>query len=142
MTKARPKPTRTDNQDPTADPEQLGLTLGGREGAPGSELNPVTIVAEEWGREEKQLVASVRGGLRAPSAQHREAVLRGLQRLAKRGSEWHFAGQIAGGLTAGQAQPALEQLVDEGVAEHAVRASGWRCLVYRLAATQPGEGAP
>jgi hypothetical protein len=123
------------------DPEQPGLALEGPEGPRGSELNPLTIVDHEWSRKEEELVASVRDALGAPSPDHREAVLSGLRRLAKSGPDWHFPGQIARGLLAPQAQPALEQLVDEGLAEHAVRASGWRCLVYRLATQKPAAEA-
>jgi hypothetical protein len=133
MAKERLKPTPKGGEDQTPDPEQSGLALGGPEGPRGSELNPVTITREEWGQKEEELAASVRDALGAPSPDHREAVLSGLRRLAKSGSDWHSPGQIARGLLAPQAQPILEQLVGEGLAEQAVRASGWRCLVYRVA---------
>ena len=141
MAKEGRKPTRRGGEDPMPDPEQSGLELDGPDGPRGSELNPLTIVHPEWGRKEEELVASVRDALGAPSRDHREAMLSGLRELAKNGADWHFPGQIARGRLAPQAQPALEQLVDEGLAEHAVRASGWRCLVYRLTPQEPAAEA-
>lgn len=103
---------------------------------PGSETNPETIEEHDWAKEDREFVTSIRDGLREPRPGDREAVLDGLRRLADEEADWLFPGQIARQLDAPQAQPALEQLVDEGLAEQAIRASGWRCVVYRLALAQ------
>lgn len=132
-----PRKRNQPRDDKIASAREARLEIVGPEGPAGCETNPVTIPREEWGQSERNLVASVRDGLRPPSQTNREPVLRALQKLAaKDRTEWHFPGQIAPALLARDAQPTLEQLVEEGLVEHAVRASGWRCLVYRLAVQQ------
>jgi hypothetical protein len=126
---------KTDANTPASGRE--GARITPNEGRPGSETNPITIPEADWGPDERELHASVRDGLARPKRSDRRAVREGLDRLAGNGEDWHYPGQIAEGLLAPEAQPVLEQLVDEAIAERAVRVCGWRSIVYRLAASSP-----
>jgi hypothetical protein len=139
MNQRHSKSSRTRGGHQPPEPEPHRLEIAGPHGPAGSELKPITITCADWGPEEKQLAAAVRDGLPVPSAETRGRVLRALQRHAKPGADWHYPGSVARGLLAPEAQPALEQLVEQGLAEHAVRASGWRCLVYRLVLAPDGH---
>lgn len=114
-----------------------GAQIAPSHGRPGSETNPITIPQSKWGPGERELHASVRDGRASPKRAHRRAVLAGLRRLAGKGDDWQYQGQIARQLAAPEAQPVLEQLVDEGIAERAIRECGLRSIVYRLGAGSP-----